>query len=161
MDSFFEYIKDEILLIHNFSSLLVFGSLVMIYFLFVPIFKSLKSKEEAIEKNLIFLKRYRFYVLFLLSVILISGFILGFTSAIDIVDASAYIAIQIEKALWGFIAFNFIYTEFKYQNAQKAFKSQEIIEVEENLILIYRYFLPLNLVLTFVASYFALSFRIY
>lgn len=161
MADFFEYMKNEILMLHIFSSLLIFGSLLMIYFLFVPIFRSLKDKKESVEKNLVFLKKYRFYVFFLMLLVLSSGFILGFISAIDIVDAQAYIAIQIEKALWVFIAFNFIYTEFKYKNALNAHKNEEFIEVKENLILIYRYFLPLNLILTFAASYFALSFRIY
>ena len=47
----------------------------------------------------------------------------------------------------------------KYLKAKKGLEEQNFIEVEENIILMVRYFIPLNLVLALISVYFGVILR--
>ena len=49
----------------------------------------------------------------------------------------------------------------KYVKAKKGFDEENYIEVEENVILMVRYLIPLNLVLAIISVYFGVVLRGY
>jgi len=76
-------------------------------------------------------------------------------------DPTAFIMIHIKESLWIFIAFNFLYIYKKYLNAKKALEVENYLEVQENIILIMRYLMPLNLVCSLIAVYFGIIIKGY
>jgi len=82
---------------------------------------------------------------------------LGFKSG----NPTTYVMVHTKEALWTFIAFNFIYMYFKYLRAKKGLVEENYIEVEENVILMVKYLIPLNLLLAIISVYFGVILRGY
>jgi uncharacterized membrane protein len=110
------------------------------------------------------IKMMRRYILFLVPVMIViiatSVFMhigLGFKSG----NPTTYVMVHTKEALWTFIAFNFIYMYFKYLRAKKGLAEENYIEVEENVILMVKYLIPLNLLLAIISVYFGVILRGY
>ncbi|MCD8478117.1 MAG: hypothetical protein LRY68_09720 [Sulfurospirillum sp.] len=67
--------------------------------------------------------------------------------------------VHTKEALWTFIAFNMIYMYLKYRRAKKGLADENYIEVEENVVLIVKYLIPLNLLLATISAYFGVILR--
>ncbi len=119
--------------------------------------------DEKIKFNSC-IKMMRRYILFLVPVLLLivvtSVFMhigLGFKAG----NPTTYVMVHTKEALWTFIAFNFIYMYFKYLKAKKGLDEENYIEVEENVILMVKYLIPLNLLLAIISVYFGVILRGY
>ena len=110
------------------------------------------------------MKMSRRYIFFLVPVMLVlvstSLFMhlgLGFKSG----NPTTYVMVHIKESLWTFIAFNFGYMYVKYLKAKKGLAEQNYIEVEENVILMVKYLVPLNLLLSIISVYLGVILRGY
>lgn len=150
-----------IVFLHIVSSSLLIGSMFVMRFVIQPV--EVDVPDERIKFNSC-MEMMRRYILFLVPVMLVivgtSVFMhigLGFKSG----NPTTYVMVHTKEALWTFIAFNFIYMYFKYLRAKKGLAEENYIEVEENVILMVRYLIPLNLLLAVISVYFGVILRGY
>lgn len=150
-----------IVFLHIMSSSLLIGSMFVMRFVIQPV--EVDVPDDRIKFNSC-MEMMRRYILFLVPVMLViiitSVFMhigLGFKSG----NPTTYVMVHTKEALWTFIAFNFIYMYFKYLKAKKGLVEENYIEVEENVILMVRYLIPLNLLLAVISVYFGVILRGY
>jgi hypothetical protein len=74
-------------------------------------------------------------------------------------DPTAFIMVHIKEAIWIFLAFNFLYMYKKYINAKKAYEQKDFLVAQENIILVTKYLIPLNLVISLMAVYFGIVIK--
>ena len=148
-----------IVFLHVVSAALLIGSLFAMRFLLRPIEVDAPDVKVKFAYCLKVIRQYMIFVAILMSMIIFTSLFmhlgLGFKSG----HPTTYVFVHIKEALWTFIAFNFIYVFFKYTRAKKGFDEENYIEVEENFILILRYFIPLNLILAIISVYFGVTLR--
>lgn len=150
-----------IIFLHIISAALLIGSMFVMRFVIQPV------EEDVADEKIKFsscIKMMRRYILFLVPVMIVivvtSVFMhigLGFKSG----NPTTYVMVHTKEALWTFIAFNFIYMYFKYLRAKKGLEEENYIEVEENVILMVKYLIPLNLLLGIISVYFGVILRGY
>jgi len=150
-----------IVFLHIISASLLIGSMFVMRFVIQPVEEDIT--DEKIKFNSC-IKMMRRYILFLVPVMIVivvtSVFMhigLGFRSG----NPTTYVMVHTKEALWTFIAFNFIYMYFKYLRAKKGLAEENYIEVEENVILMVKYLIPLNLLLSIISVYFGVILRGY
>jgi uncharacterized membrane protein len=150
-----------IVFLHVISSALLIGSMFVMRFVIQPV--EVYVPDEKIKFNSC-MQMMRRYILFLVPVMLVivttSVFMhigLGFKAG----NPTTYVMVHTKEALWTFIAFNFVYMYLKYLKAKKGLAEENYIEVEENVILMVRYLIPLNLLLAIISVYFGVILRGY
>ena len=163
-DFFIESFSDfsrVIVFLHIMSACLLIGSMFVMRFVMQPV--DLEIEDNKIKFGCA-IRMMRRYIIFLFPVMLMivgtSIFMnigLGFRSG----NPATYVMVHTKEALWTFIAFNFVYMYFKYLKAKKGLKEENYIEVEENIILMVRYLIPLNLLLALISVYFGVILRGY
>lgn len=150
-----------IIFLHILSSCLLIGSMFVMRFVIQPVEESIVDNKMKFGSCLKMMKRYIVFLLpVMLMIVLTSIFMnlgIGFKSG----NPTTYVMVNTKEALWTFIAFNFIYMYFKYLKAKKGFKEENYIEVEENMILMVKYLIPLNLILAIISVYFGVILRGY
>ncbi len=150
-----------IVFLHIISSSLLIGSMFVMRFVIQPVEEDVPDEKIKYSSCI---KMMRRYILFLVPVMIViiatSVFMhigLGFKSG----NPTTYVMVHTKEALWTFIAFNFIYMYFKYLRAKKGLAEENYIEVEENVILMVKYLIPLNLLLAIISVYFGVILRGY
>ena len=148
-----------IVFLHIISSSLLIGSMFVMRFVIQPVEKDVSDEKIKYGSCIHMMRRY---ILFLVPVMILivatSVFMhlgLGFKSG----NPTTYVMVHTKEALWTFIAFNFIYMYFKYLRAKKGLAEENYIEVEENIILMVKYLIPLNLLLAIISVYFGVILR--
>ncbi len=74
-------------------------------------------------------------------------------------DQTTYIMTHTKEIVWSIMMLNFIVMYVKYWNAKKAMKKNMFIEVHENIVLIVKYLIPANLILSCLSVYFGIIIR--
>lgn len=123
----------------------------------------LVPKFEKFAKNLQGLNLIKLFFIIIstsLCVILASGAYMSSVSP-KIHEPFVEMIVVAKLLLLLFFAVNLLYMVAKFVGAKRAFLRDEQILFEENLILITVYFTPLNLVLTLMATYLGLAFRVF
>lgn len=163
-DFFIEMFSDFsriIVFLHVTSAALLIGSLFVMRFIIQPVEVDVPDIKIKFTSCMKMLKRYMIVTAPLMGIIIVTSLFmhlgLGFKSG----NPTTYVMVHTKEALWTFIAFNFVYMYFKYIRAQKGFYEENYIEVEENVILMVRYLIPLNLVLAIISVYFGVVLRGY
>ena len=150
-----------IVFLHVISSALLIGSMFVMRFVIQPVEVDVPDDKIKFNSCMEMMRRYiLFLVPVMLLIIITSLFMhigLGFKSG----NPTTYVMVHTKEALWTFIAFNFIYMYFKYLRAKKGLVEENYIEVEENVILMVKYLIPLNLLLAIISVYFGVILRGY
>ena len=128
-------------------------------FLIARIFINLSSKSQADAKDVKFaeilryMKRYeQFFALFLV-IVCVSGFFLADGGGFKFSDPMVKGAIATLWAGAGFILLNFIYMHYKILSLKRALDAGDELEANEHLIIVVKYFIPLNIVVTLICVY--------
>jgi uncharacterized membrane protein len=163
-DFFIEMFSDFsriIVFLHVTSAALLIGSLFVMRFIIQPVEVDVPDIKIKFTSCMKMLKRYMIVTAPLMGIIIVTSLFmhlgLGFKSG----NPTTYVMVHTKEALWTFITFNFIYMYLKYVKAKKGFDEENYIEVEENVILMVRYLIPLNLVLAIISVYFGVVLRGY
>ena len=150
-----------IVFLHIISAAILIGSMFVMRFVIQPVEVDIPDVKIKFTSCINMMRRY---IVFLVPVMLIiagtSVFMhirLGFKNG----HPMSNIMVHTKEALWTFITFNFIYMYFKYLKAKKGFDEENYIETEENVILMVRYLIPLNLLLALISVYFGVILRGY
>lgn len=150
-----------IVLLHIVSAMLLVGSLLAMRLLVRPVINSIKEEKERLEKGMELMRRYAYFIVPVMLILVGASVFMNVGLGFKYGDPTTYILIHAKEALWTFIAFNFIYMVFKYKNAKKALQHEEYIEVQENLVLMYEYLIPLNAILGIIGAYMGIVIRGY
>lgn len=150
-----------IIFLHIISACLLVGSLFVMRFVIQPVEEDIVDCEIKFGSCMKMMKRYILFLTPVMFVLLGTAVFmhlgLGFKSG----NPTTYIMVHIKEALWVFIAMNFIYMYLKYRNAHKGLEAKNYIEVEENMILMIKYLIPLNLLLALISIFFGVILRGY
>ena len=148
-----------IIFLHVISASLLIGSMFVMRFVIQPVEVDVLDEKIKFNSCIEMMRRYIvFLVPVLLTIVITSVFMhigLGFKAG----NPTTYVMVHTKEALWTFIAFNFIYMYFKYLKAKKGLAEENYIEVEENVILMVKYLIPLNLLLAIISVYFGVILR--
>ncbi|NLC28093.1 MAG: hypothetical protein GX780_04895 [Campylobacteraceae bacterium] len=150
-----------IILLHIVSAILLVGSLFVMRVVVAPVFEKLNDEDERLGKNLDLIRRFGYFVTPVMFVLVLASVFMNIGLGFKYGNPTMYILVHTKEAIWTFIAFNFIYMFFKYKSARKAYAAKELIEVQENIILMMNYLIPLNFVLGLIAVYLGIILRGY
>jgi uncharacterized membrane protein len=150
-----------IVFFHIVSAALLIGSMFVMRFVIQPVEVDVPDIKIKYTSCMKMMQRYIFFLVPVMLVIAATSVFmhvgLGFKSGNPLTN----IMVHTKEALWTFISFNFVYMYFKYLKAKKGFYEENYIEVEENVILMTRYLIPLNLLLAVISVYFGVILRGY
>ena len=123
----------------------------------------IKSKFEDKERYHILLhiiRRYGIAIFTLILCIAVTSLVMIFGSECNkAANPMASAAAATKWAIELFLVLNLGYIFYKYKTAIKAFRSHEMIELNESLIVIIYYFTPLNLLASLGALYLGISYK--
>jgi len=150
-----------IIFLHIISSALLIGSTFVLRFVIQPVEEAIADEKIKYSSCINMMRRYILFLVPVMIIIIVTSVFmhigLGFRSG----NPTTYVMVHTKEALWTFIAFNFIYMYFKYLKAKKGLAEENYIEVEENVILMVKYLIPLNLLLSIISVYFGVILRGY
>ncbi len=149
----FEGYKNLIIFLHIMSASILIGSMFVMIFIVRPASASVKGIDKKCSNCLKILRRYIIFLIPVMLIVASASFFMNVGMGFEYGDPSAMIIIHIKETIWLFIAFNFVYAFKKYLNAQKAFKEEDFLVAQENIILIVKYLIPLNLLVSIIAAY--------
>ncbi len=155
----FDNYKTLIIFLHILSASLLIGTMFMLIFIIRPIAKKVKDVEIKCGNCLKILRRFNIFLVPTMLIIFSASFFMNIGMGFEYGDPTAFIMIHIKEAIWLFLAFNFLYMYKKYLNATKAYKEKDFLITQENIILITKYLLPLNLVVALMAVYFGIAIK--
>ena len=155
----FENHKTLIVFLHVLSASLLIGSMFVIVFIIRPIAKKVEDVEKKCENCLKILKRFNIFLVPIMLIILSASLFMNIGMGFEYGDPTAFIMVHIKEAIWLFLAFNFLYIYRKYLNAKKAYSQKDFLLTQENIILITKYLLPLNLLISLIAVYFGIAIK--
>jgi uncharacterized membrane protein len=150
-----------IILLHIVSSMILVGSLFAIRVIAAPVIESIEKEEERLKKGIDLMRRFGYIIVTLMLILILASVFMNVGLGFKYGNPTMYVLVHTKEAIWTFMLFNFIYMYFKYRSARKAYEKKEWIEVQENLILMIHYLIPLNFVLGLIAAYFGIILRGY
>lgn len=103
--------------------------------------------------------KFLFSALVMVILLLFSGLYLSYGEHFPIGDPMVEAIVKTKIAILVFICANLAYISYKYHQAKGAFIKDDMVMSHENLILIIYYFIPLNIVLSFINIYLGITFR--
>lgn len=163
-DFFIEIFSDFsriIIFLHIISASLLIGSMFVMRFVIQPVEEDVPDEKIKYSSCINMMRRYILFLVPVMLVIIVTSVFmhvgLGFRSG----NPTTYVMVHTKEALWTFMAFNFIYMYLKYLKAIKGLEEENYIEVEENIILMVKYLIPLNLILALISVYFGVVLRGY
>jgi len=155
----FENYKILILFLHILSASLLIGSMFVIIFIIRPIGKKVENVEQKCLSCLKILKRFNIFLIPIMFTMLSASLFMNIGMGFEYGDPTAFIMVHIKEAIWIFLAFNFLYMYKKYINAKKAYEQKDFLVAQENIILVTKYLIPLNLVISLMAVYFGIVIK--
>lgn len=149
-----------IILLHIVSAIILVGGLFVMRVI-APVIEKLSKEEERLEKGLELMRRYGYTVVPTMLILILASVFMNVGLGFKYGNPTMYILVHTKEVIWTFIALNFLYMYIKYRSAKKAFMEKEWVEVQENLILMIHYLIPLNFVLGLIAVYLGIILRGY
>jgi uncharacterized membrane protein len=156
---FFGSFSRLIVFFHVLSASILIGGMFALRFIIKPVLTLIDDEEIRFKRCLDLMDRFAKLMLpimlLLISASLLMTVGLGFEYASPITSTM----IHIKEAIWLFIAFNFGFMYWKFLNARQSYKKRDFFEVEEHIILIVNFLIPLNLLLSLAALYIGIVIR--
>jgi len=155
----FDNYKTLIIFLHILSASMLIGSMFMIIFIIRPTTKKIEDIQAKCGNCLKLLRRFNIFLAPTMLVIFSASFFMNIGMGFEYGNPTTFIMIHIKEAIWLFLAFNFLYMYKKYLIATKAYKEKDFLVTQENIILITKYLLPLNLIVSLIAVYFGIAIK--
>jgi len=161
----------EIIFLHVLSALIWVGGMIAIRFAVHPNLQLIDYPKLKLGRTLAIIEKFfQIVIPFIIVLIITAVFMavgLGFrASAVsatgEIISQSAYATYQIvhvKEAIWLVMAMNFTWMYLKRRKAQKLFDSGDLTGAKENLTLIPKLLLPINIILGLAALWFGITLR--
>lgn len=123
------------------------------------VFKRIVVSEDNIDFIFASINRLAVILISSMLLIFISGSILMEKNVIKMADPMLEAIICTKIAVFLFVSINTVYMGFRYKKARDAKKNQDFLEARENLVIILRYFIPLNIVCLCFSIFLGINFR--
>jgi len=161
----------EIIFLHIISAIVWVGGMIAIRLAVHPNLQLIEDKEIRLGKTIAITGKFFNIVIPFILILIITATImavgLGFrVSAVneagDIISQSAYATYQlvhIKEAVWLIMTMNFTFMYIKRQKAQKLFNSGELLKAKDEIKLIPKILLPINIILGIVALWLGVTLR--
>jgi len=157
--NFFGDLSRIIVFLHIVGTSFLLGSMIMIRFIIRPTLMAIDDEALRYNRCIKILDYYAYYVIATMVLIISASFTMVIGMGFEYDSPTLYSLIHVKEAIWVFIAFNFIYMYIKLINAKELYKKREFFEVNENLSLITKYLIPMNIILTLIAIYMGIILR--
>ncbi|WP_033916345.1 hypothetical protein [Campylobacter sputorum] len=122
------------------------------------VFRRFVINEDNVEIVFCAIKKFGIIVYLSMSIILLSGFFLVNRNVLKMADPMLEAIIATKFAIFLFVLINLFYMAFRFKKSLNAKKQQDYLEVRENLVIIFRYFTPLNIVCMCFAIFLGINF---
>lgn len=158
---FFSNYSRFIIFVHIISAVLIIGSLFLIRFLVAPVLDKIEQEDVRYNSYLTLIRRFFYIASILMIIVVVASVFMNVGLGFRYGDQTTYIMTHAKELVWTIMALNFIFMYFKYRNAQKALKANLMIEVHENIVIVVKYLIPVNLILSLVSVYIGFVIRGY
>lgn len=108
---------------------------------------------ENITRILAILDRYKRVFLIIFCINMLTGILVSMSDDYKFLDPMVAAIIATKVAIGAFMLMNFFYIHYKILSLKNSLKNANKIEINEYIIIITSYFIPLNLVLGVLAVY--------
>ena len=110
-------------------------------------------EESNFDKICSFLAKFNLLFVMFFVMVTLSGLLLVSNSDFKFADPMINATIVTLWVLASFIVVNFLYIIYKFKTFKKALISGDTFEASEHLIIIVKYFIPLNLAVSVISAY--------
>ncbi|AQW80666.1 hypothetical protein [Campylobacter pinnipediorum] len=141
------------------ASVILFIGMQIGFWYVLKFFLKEESSKETYSNTLNALKIFWYMILIGLFLIVVTGSCVQVTDAMKSADPMANAILGTKYTLFGFLTLNVFYMFYCYQKSKNAFLVDEMIECYENIIVIIKYFIPLNIIISLVATYLGVAYR--
>lgn len=117
------------------------------------------SRPRVYKETLKAIRNFGIIIVCFLIMIAITGLFVGVEDNIKSADPMANAILATKYTLAGFLTLNIVYMAYCFKKALKAFENNELIECYENILVVIKYFIPLNLIISLVATYLGVAYR--
>lgn len=148
-----------IIFFHVISAVLLIGSLFLIRFLIVPVFDKIEQEEVRYKAYLELIKYFLSFIFVVMFILITVSVFMNVGLGLKFGDQTTYIIAHTKEIVWSIMMLNFIVMYVKYKSAQKAMKNNVLVEVHENIVLIVKYLVPANLVISLLSVYLGIIIR--
>lgn len=150
---------DQILpLIHILSSIF-FIAIQVACFSTIRSYMDKTMQHKEFQKIIEIFKNYEKKFIFLIVISSLSGFVISQIGHFKFADPMIEGVIATKLAIAAFIMLNFVYMHYKMYQLKISLEKDEIMEANEYLIIVIRYFLTLNIVISSIAVYLGIAIK--
>jgi len=135
------------------------GRMVMIRVIIKPTLMAIDDEAVRYSRCIRILDKYTYYILATMLILISASLTMSVGLGFEYASPTMFSLIHVKEALWVFIIFNFVYMYTKLYNAKILYKKRNFFEVHENLGLIVNFLIPLNIILSLIASYIGVIIR--
>ncbi|QKF80888.1 hypothetical protein [Halarcobacter ebronensis] len=157
MENLFHNFSSIIVFLHVFSAVIWVGGMIAIRFAVHYSMQEIEEPKVKIGRTLENLRRFFNMVIPSIVLLLLTAIIM--IIALGFKGTPLYSFVIAKEAIWTVMTLVFIIIFRKRKNAQAAFDEGNITLAKDNLVIIAKYFIPLNIVLGLVAIYFGITLR--
>ncbi|MFV0482113.1 MAG: hypothetical protein ACK5LP_09025 [Campylobacteraceae bacterium] len=148
-----------IIFLHITSAVLLIGSMFCVRFFLCPMLDKIQNEEIRYNSYLLLIRNYFYFIAVLMLVLITVSVFMNIGLGFKYGNPTTYIIIHAKELCWTIMAFNFLFMYAKYRSAKKAILKEEYVEVHENIVLITKYIIPINLLIGVISIYFGLLIR--
>ncbi|ASM37397.1 hypothetical protein [Campylobacter sputorum] len=123
------------------------------------VFRRVAINEDNVELFFYAIKIFGIVIFSSMIIIFLTGIFLIGDNLLKIADPMLEAIIATKFAIFLFVLINLCYMAFRFKKSLNAKKRQDYLEVRENLVIIFRYFTPLNIVCMCFAIFLGINFR--
>ena len=148
-----------IIFLHVMSAVLLVGSLFFIRFLFAPVLDKIEQDDIRYEAYLNLIKYFFLFITIVMIALVAFSIFMSVGLGLKFGDQTTYTVTHTKKIVWLMMILIFIAMYVKYRGAKRAMSSGVMVEVHENIILIVKYLIPANFILSCISVYFGIIIR--
>lgn len=158
IDIAFAKFENIVPFLHVLGAAIFIGANINVWFVSRFIFKRIVINEDNVDIIFCAIDRFAIVLFASMSLIFLSGMFSMDKNILKMADPMLEAIIATKLAIFGFVCLNIGYMIFRYKKALNAKKEKEYLEVRENLVIILRYFTPLNIVCMCFAIFLGINF---
>lgn len=122
------------------------------------VFRRSEINEDNVELVFSAMEKFAINIALSMLIIFLSGIFLINNNILKMSDPMLEAIVGTKIAIFIFVSINLCYMAFRYKKALNAKKKSDYIEIRENLVIILRYFTPLNIICMCFSLFLGINF---
>ncbi len=157
MVEFFTNYAKYIVFLHILGAIIWVGGMVVVRFSVHYAMQNINEPKVKLLVTLEILKRFFNIVIPFIVLIIITAVLMAIGMGFK--GTPLYMSVHIKEAIWTIMTLNFIFIYIKRNRAEKAFISGDLAKSKEELSLLPKYLIPINIILGLFALYLGITLR--